>query len=274
MDYQLWRIYWAFRIGDSDLATDLLSMDTNNQVESIIKGFYGDTLLHLACQNGWVDYVKFLIEVLGCDPEIKDCGNQTPLHYACHYGHLDIVQYLTEVCNCDVAVATRDHWTPLHYVCRYGHKNIVEYILDIPEVTNRSQLQCVACKYNHNGNFEKLTEIQGSPAIMEPLSILLLQIACIFNQIQIVQLLCSKYSSHRHLNDTEIRRLFMFCFKHGLLETMKQLRCDVTHHVDTQRKSGLHYACQGGHISIAKHLVEECGCDIDKKDKMAVPHYN
>lgn len=69
-------------------------------------GFYGDSLLHLACQNGWLDYVKLLVEQLGFNPEIKDCGNQIPLHYACHYGHLNIVQHLREVHDCDVAVAT------------------------------------------------------------------------------------------------------------------------------------------------------------------------
>ena len=90
MDYEQWRIYWAFRNGGLLVATELVPMAMDKKPNNI-KGFYGDTLLHLGCQNGWLDYVKFLVEKVRCDPEVKDCGDQTPLHYACHYGHLDVV---------------------------------------------------------------------------------------------------------------------------------------------------------------------------------------
>lgn len=265
MDYQQWQIYWAFRKRDRD---ELLPIDPNNQQVNHVKGFYSDTLLHLACQNGWLDYVKLLVEKIGCDPEVKDCGHQTLLHYAYHYGHLDIVQYLIRVHNCDIAVTTGDHWTPLHYACRYGHINIIEYILDI---TDRKQLQHVACKCNYvDDNFRELVSLvhkQGNPENIEPILSTLLQIACSFGQIHTVQYLCSKHSSHQYLNDTEIRRLFMFCCKYGLLEVVTQLRSDVLHWTDMLGRSGLHYACQEGHIHIAKYLVEQCGYYVNTADK-------
>ena len=269
MDNQLWKIYWAFRNRDRDLCAELLAIfwisttpNAGNSLDSV-KGYYGDTLLHLACGNGWLDYVKLLVQEIGYKPEIKDCGKQTPLHYACHYGRLDIVQYLTKVHNCDVTVATRDHWTPLHYACRYGHLNIVEYIiLEIPGVIGRKQLQYVSCEYSDNIKFLGLAKKQNSPAIIKPLSVML-QIACSFDQ---VQYLCNKYGSHQHLSDTEIGRLFMFSCKHGLLEIVTQLRPSVSNDVDTQGSSGLHYACQEGHLGIAKYLIEERGCDITKVD--------
>ena len=273
MDYQLWKIYWAFRNGDRDLCAELLAIfwistmpNAGNSLDSV-KGYYGDTLLHLACGNGWLDYVKLLVQEIGYKPEIKDCGKQTPLHYACHYGRLDIVQYLTKVHNCDVTAATRDLWTPLHYACRYGHLNIVEYIiLEIPGVISKKQLQYVSCEYySDNIKFLGLAKKQNSPAIIKPLSVML-QIACSFDQVQIVQCLCNKHGSHRHLSDTEIERLFMFSCKHGLLEIVTRLRPSVSNDVDTQGSSGLHYACQEGHLGIAKYLIEERGCDITKVD--------
>ena len=273
MDYQLWKIYWAFRNGDRDLSAERLAMfwtsttGTNNLNIDSIKGCYGDTLLHLGCLNGWLDYVKLLIEGIGCEPEVRDCGNQTPLHYACRYGHLDVVQYLIKVHNCNVAAATGDHWTPPHYACRYGHLKVVEYILDIPGVTSRNQLP-VTCEYDLNDEFLELVchmNKQDNPGAIEPASVLL-QLACSFGKVQVVQLLCNKNGSHKYLGDMEIRRLFMFCCKHGLLEIVTHLRSNVSHHVDTQGKSGLHYACQEGHISIAKHLIEDRGCDINRVD--------
>ena len=264
MDHQQWKIYWAFRNGDRDHSTELLAMDADHQFDGVVKGLYGDTLLHLACQNGWLDYVKFLVEVIGCDPEVKDCGDQTPLHYACRYGYLDIVQYLTEVHNCDLAMATTDHWTPPHYACRYGHSNIVEYIVGIPSVTSRKQLTHVACEYNRSDNFQKLvylTDEQSNPTIV------LLQIARSFGQVQVVKYLCDKHGSHQHLSDdTERRRLFVFCCKYGLLQTVTELGSSVSNHVDTQGRSGLHYACQEGHVSLAKYFIDS-GCDINKVDR-------
>ena len=270
MDYQLWKIYWAFRNGDYDLSGELLAMFWTSTTETTslnldsIKGCYGDTLLHLACQNGWLDYVKLLVEGIGYESKVKDCGNQTPLHYACHYGHLEVVQYLIKVHNCDVAAATRDHWTPLHYACRYGHLNIVEYTLGIPGVTSRKQLQ-VACVYDLNYELLELMNKEDNSWTIEPTSVLL-QIACSLGQVQLVQYLCNKNSSHMYLHDIEIRRLFMFCCKHGLLEIVTKLRPNVSHYIDTQGKSGLHYACQLGHVSIARHLIEERGCDINRVD--------
>ena len=137
MDHGSHKIYEAFHNGDHKLSSELLLWGTVDTNIDSIKDCCGDTLLHLACQNGWLDHAKYLIKERGCKPDVRDCGNQTPLHYACRYGHLNIVKYLIEVHNCDIAVATKDYWTPLHYACHYGHSNIIEYILDIPGVTGR-----------------------------------------------------------------------------------------------------------------------------------------
>ena len=262
MDYQQWIVYWGFRNGDCDRCTELLS-DPNHQFDGSVKGYYGDTLLHLACRNGWLDYVKFLLEEIGFDAEVKDCGLQTPLHYACRYGHLDIVQYLMTVHNCDFAVATRDHWTPLHYACRYGHLNIVKYIINIPGVILNIH---VACKCSPNDKFLGLAPKQGIHPDSDSQSTLL-QIACSFNQVQIVQYLCKEHNCHEFLNDTDKKGLFILCCKHGLLEVVKKLGPSVSRYVDAHGKSGLHYACQEGHVSIAKYLIEKCDCDINKLDR-------
>ena len=56
---------------------------------------HGDTPLHQACKQGWLDIVKLFIEQYGCDPNVTSkYVHQSLLHYACQYGHIDVVEYL------------------------------------------------------------------------------------------------------------------------------------------------------------------------------------
>ena len=43
----------------------------------------GGTPLHQACNKGWLDVVKLLIEKYGCDPNVRTRSNQSVLHCAC-----------------------------------------------------------------------------------------------------------------------------------------------------------------------------------------------
>ena len=141
-----WIVYWAFRNDHLSHCTEFLTkiigsgsttdFDDNKTLAKSAVGFYGDTLLHLACRQGWLDIVNLLIEVYGYPPDIKDKGRHTPLHYACQYGHIDIVHYLLCHHACDATAATLDHWTPLHYACRYGHMSIVEYLVSLHSLRN------------------------------------------------------------------------------------------------------------------------------------------
>ena len=50
--------------------------------------------LHIACQHGTVDVVKYLVEYdVGC-LDICDDSNHFPIHHACRRGNCDIIIYL------------------------------------------------------------------------------------------------------------------------------------------------------------------------------------
>ena len=87
-EYDLYHACWA---GKKDEVIRLLS----NGVMPRCYLSYRKTCLHLACQHGWFDIVKMLIEDYGCSPHDVDCDNHTPLYYARERGHSGIVQYLT-----------------------------------------------------------------------------------------------------------------------------------------------------------------------------------
>ena len=83
-------LYWACSEGNKDVVQKLASFKSVKYVDLT----HGDTPLHQACKQGWLDIVKLFIEKYDCDPYVTNRSNQSLLHYACRYGHMDIVQYL------------------------------------------------------------------------------------------------------------------------------------------------------------------------------------
>ena len=92
-------------------------------------GWRDVTLVHHACQHGWLDFVKSVIHEYSCDPHAVTQDEATPLHYACRYGRFDFVRYLISEQHCDPHAVARAGVTPLHYACRYGRPDIVRYLI-------------------------------------------------------------------------------------------------------------------------------------------------
>ena len=78
--------------------------------------YNGFTLVHYACINGWLDFVKSLILQHSCDLHAVTHGGETPLHWACRYGRFDIVRYLISEQHCDPDCCDYRQQTPLHWV--------------------------------------------------------------------------------------------------------------------------------------------------------------
>ena len=278
-------LYLAFRNGNYSLSKTLLAeFDSANQelanfVVKITARVYGDTLLHLACQHGWLDIVKCLIEVYGCSPNINNKWNQKPLHYACRHGHLNVVQYLISEQECDVTATTMRSWTPLHYACRNGHRRLVEYLTCIPNVlryVDQPSIVCLTLKYYQSDILMCLMDKRGfTPDLSETTGEQipeLLVTACQNNIIPIVVVhkLLIGISNYQNIELEHCKLVFMFCCKLGLSDILKQLTRQVSklsHTIDSSGKAGIHYACQKGHTAIVQHLVEKCGCNIDARDQ-------
>ena len=78
--------------------------------------WYDVTLVHHACEYGWLDFLKSLVQEHNCDPQAVTWGGVTPLHYACRYGCFDIVRYLISEQHCDPDCCDKLQQTPLHYL--------------------------------------------------------------------------------------------------------------------------------------------------------------
>lgn len=76
---------------------------------------YKYTPLHIACEEGNLLIVKFLVEN-GALLNTKDCLGNTPLHDAVKEGNLNIVRYLIKN-KANLNVYNNSYNTPLHYAC-------------------------------------------------------------------------------------------------------------------------------------------------------------
>ena len=99
---------------------DLIGQLESGTEPSLVTTGNGETLVHFSCQQGWLDFVKDLIQKRGCDLHSLTVFNQlTPLHYACGYGHIDTVCYLIREQHCDPDCCDSSQRTPLRLICEW-----------------------------------------------------------------------------------------------------------------------------------------------------------
>lgn len=53
----------------------------------------------------------------------------TPLYLACQEGHLEVVQYLVKDCGADPSIRANDGMTPLHAAAQMGHNTVIVWLV-------------------------------------------------------------------------------------------------------------------------------------------------
>jgi len=90
----------------------------------------GDCLLHIACQWGDVDIVRYLIRDERCDPNVQSSTSKnTPLQIAAKYGQEDTIVQLLSWKQCDPNVQNTEGDTPLHMALRHNKISAVSQLL-------------------------------------------------------------------------------------------------------------------------------------------------
>ncbi|MBP5426881.1 MAG: ankyrin repeat domain-containing protein [Clostridiales bacterium] len=91
---------------------------------------YGESLLGIACLQGYADIVEKLLD-MGADINKGDIVNGcTPLYVACMCGYADIVEKLLKRGADPNKQSTKDGYTPLQEACLRGETKVVEKLLE------------------------------------------------------------------------------------------------------------------------------------------------
>jgi ankyrin repeat protein len=110
-------------VGDIAVLTYLLSQ---KGINANIKGQYGSTLLHTACDNINnlpIDIFQLLIETLGCDVNVRNKHQNTPLQNALRYfdpnkgGDINVWAYLINQKNVNLNVKGKKGFNLLQLTC-------------------------------------------------------------------------------------------------------------------------------------------------------------
>ena len=187
----------------------------------------GDTLLHVACQNGNLDVVKYLTENMHCDTSIQNKRGLLPLHYAsCHQP----VAMAKLVKTCDPNLQCNAEYefkyqragkstgtytcrieagdTPLHVACRHGYFKVISFLV--------KEMKCDVNIPNSNGEM--------------PLHIVF----------------------QSHLSSLNVMKVMRRCNPNA------QTKCGDT---------PLHVAVRHASTSIVQHLVNNMKCNINIPNK-------
>ena len=108
----------AVRVIEFGLARDLDVLET---------GWYGETPLHVACENKQVDVVQLLVNG-GVQVNKVNSKGATPLWISCRTGSVENVRVLVEA-GSDVDKASKGGATPLYVAVCGGHVDVVDVLL-------------------------------------------------------------------------------------------------------------------------------------------------
>jgi ankyrin repeat protein len=111
----------------------------------------GISALHVACNFGYTDIVKYLVD-LKCALNCAEKKGLTALHIACNFGHTDIVKYLMDL-KCELNCTTGKGATPLMIACRENHFEIAKLLLDAgasPNIKNNDGLTAISFATSNN----------------------------------------------------------------------------------------------------------------------------
>ncbi|KAG2180715.1 hypothetical protein INT44_003722 [Umbelopsis vinacea] len=95
----------------------------------------GNTGLHMACANGHLDIVKYVVEKLASLDNVTQYINSqneqgnTPLHWAALNGHLEIVQLLVGSFGADMKIKNKAGRSPIYEAQAYNHEKVAEFFL-------------------------------------------------------------------------------------------------------------------------------------------------
>ena len=208
----------------------------------------GDCLLHIACQWGDINMMRYLVTDQRCNPNVKNASSNTPLHIASsEHGHLEIVEVLVDRKDCDLNIANERGNTPLHSSCHTKALSIVQLLLRkkcSTTIPNKIGKTAQEIPLNEDGDY-------------------LLHIACLWGDMDMVKYLVTDQSCDPNILNKDLLTPLHATIKHGKASVatalLQHAKCDLSLH-DQDGNTALHLACIRGQtepemVKVAKNLI-------------------
>ena len=212
--------------------------------EKCVEYEHGLTPLHYASEGGHVNIIRYLIDVLGCEPYTKSYDGALPLHRACFSGQINAIKYYINEHKFNPNIQDQRGSTPLHYASEGGHMNIIQYLI--------TELGCNPNIRNNNGSLP-------------------LHRACLDGHLNVIKYFMIYYPTYKQNRFIRCQSSISSNFDSLPLRIasvngvttyfITEQNCDpVKYCQDNGGFTPLHYAAEGGHVNIIQYLITELGC--------------
>lgn len=129
----------------------------------------GKTLLSIACENGFEEIVKYLVDNNDSLINEENVFGYLPVHSCARYNHLHCLKILYES-GASLQIKTNEGQTPLHLAATWGHIEIVEWLCDhkvslIIMDSNECTAFDLAVKSGHERVANYLANLMGKPLV-------------------------------------------------------------------------------------------------------------
>ena len=146
----------------------------------------GDTALNLAAFHGRAEVVGVLISEFGCSPDIiKGQYGRTPLHDACNGGHLGVMEKLVSDYDCDVNARDNSGHTALYFAIRNHHSSIVAELVrhnSVLKHVDEKHKKLIESARRHSKHVRTRAFIVGTPEVGKSTLVKALQSERLFQQ--------------------------------------------------------------------------------------------
>ena len=181
----------------------------------------GYSALHLAARYGQNCVIRYLIQRLNCDTNVKGMHGKTPLHEASKYGCTNSIKCFISEFRCNPTVLDSKGRTPLHLAAKRGHIDVVKKIA--------SDMACIM-KIDNSGH---------SPVTL----------ACANGQAPVVELFDNYFFSKIAVLGKVLQ-----------VKEYLEHRCRYPFNTDSVLKKALFMAAKLGHMEVVHFLIEEQKC--------------
>ena len=263
--------------GREEVVSLLLNNDFGCDVN--VKGVSGQSFLHIACQKGYVDFIKTAIVKCKADVNAQDLNKNTPLMVAALMGRKEVVSLLlNNDFGCDVNVKNYLGQSFLHIACQKGFVDflktaVVKYKADInaQDHKNNTPLMVAALMGREEVVSLLLNNDFGCDVNVKVVSgQSFLHIACQKGYVDFLKTAVVKYKADINAQDHKNSTPLMVAALMGREEVVSLLLnndfgCDVNVKV-VSGQSFLHIACQKGYVDFLKTAIVKYKADINARD--------
>lgn len=247
MDHKVYHAIWNDNI---DEAVKLIE-------NAFIENTVSCNPLHLACEKGYLEIVKLLVEKKGLNIDQYSCPGaqiyEYPLSLACKKSHFDIVKYLVEK---GANINIKRNWVFLS-ACEGGDLQIVKYLIDNESEILNGSINCPLRIASYHGNYEVAKYLFENKYYLNLNDALLS--ACNGNNLNIVNLLVENGADVNHQKegyDYVITPLVNACNKKNLNIVKYLVENGANIHIDNNIviKKVSHYKIQYSYKKIPQNI--------------------